>query len=117
MAEIRSIAKDTILFYEGDMPDNMYVVQSGRFEIIKKVDGNPVVISEAKQGQLIGEMALFDLKPRSATLRAAEDSMVVVLPYVNLLDQMDKLPEWVKILMRTLSDNLRKTTEALMSKK
>jgi len=117
MAEIRNIPKDSILFYEGDMPDNMYVVKSGAFEIIKKVNGLPVVISEAKTGQLIGEMALFDLKPRSATIRAAEDCVVVVLPYVNLLDQMDKLPEWVKILVRTLSDNLRKTTETLMSKK
>jgi len=117
MAEIRQISKDTILFYEGDMPDNMYVVQSGTFEIIKKVDGAPVIINEAKAGQLIGEMALFDLRPRSATIRAAEDGMVVVLPYVNLLDQMDKLPEWVKVVMRTLAENLRKTTEQLMNKK
>ena len=66
------------------------------------------------QGELLGEMALFDLKPRSATIKSIEDSVVVVLPYVNLLDQMDKLPEWVKIVMRTLSEKLRVTTERLL---
>ena len=116
MAEVRDIPKDTILFYEGEIPDNMYVVKTGGFDIIKKIDGKDVKVSEAKDGQLIGEMALFDLKPRSATIKANQDSAVVVLPYVNLLDQLDKLPAWVKIVMRTLSDNLRKTTEQLMKK-
>ncbi|WP_409477227.1 Crp/Fnr family transcriptional regulator [Pseudobdellovibrio sp. HCB154] len=116
MAEVRDIPKDTILFYEGEIPDNMYVVKKGAFDIIKKIDGKDVKVSEAKEGQLIGEMALFDLKPRSATIKANQDSAVVVLPYVNLLDQLEKLPAWVKIVMRTLSDNLRKTTEQLMKK-
>lgn len=116
MAEMRDIPKDTILFYEGEIPDNMYVIKTGGFDIIKKIDGNDVVVSQAKEGQLIGEMALFDLKPRSATIKANQDSSVVVLPYVNLLDQMDKLPSWVKIVMRTLADNLRTTTEKLMKK-
>lgn len=116
MAEVRDIPKDTILFYEGEIPDNMYVVKKGSFDIIKKIDGKDVKVSEAKEGQLIGEMALFDLKPRSATIKANQDSAVVVLPYVNLLDQLEKLPAWVKIVMRTLSDNLRKTTEQLSKK-
>ncbi|MFN3454546.1 MAG: Crp/Fnr family transcriptional regulator [Pseudobdellovibrio sp.] len=116
MAELRDVSKDTILFHEGEIPDNMYVVKSGSFEIIKKINGQDIKVSEAKEGQLIGEMALFDLKPRSATIKASEDSVVVVLPYVNLLDQMDKLPSWVKIVMKTLAENLRITTEKLMKK-
>lgn len=114
MAELREIAKDTIVFLEGEIPDNMYVVKSGKFEIIKNINGTDTKVSEVNQGELIGEMALFDLKPRSATIKAIEDSVVVVLPYVNLLDQMDKLPEWVKVVMRTLSEKLRITTERLL---
>lgn len=117
MAEIREIPKDTVLFYDGEIPDNMYVIKSGGFDVIKKINGTDVKISEAIEGQLIGEMALFDLKPRSATIKANQDSTVVVLPYVNLLDQLEKLPAWVKIVMRTLSDNLRKTNEQLTNKK
>ena len=116
MAEVREIPAGTTLFYEGEIPDNMYVVKKGGFDIIKKIDGNDIKVSEAKEGQLIGEMALFDLKPRSATIKSNQDSSVVVLPYVNLLDQLDKLPAWVKIVMRTLSDNLRKTTDQLSKK-
>lgn len=116
MAEIRDIPKDTIVFYEGEIPDNMYVVKKGGFDIIVKLDGKEVKVSEAKEGQLIGEMALFDLKPRSATIKANQDSSVVVLPYVNLLDQLDKLPAWVKIVMRTLSENLRSANEKLAKK-
>ena len=114
MAELREIAKGTIVFLEGEIPDNMYVVKSGRFEIIKNINGVDTKVSEVTQGELLGEMALFDLKPRSATIKSIEDSVVVVLPYVNLLDQMDKLPEWVKIVMRTLSEKLRVTTERLL---
>ncbi len=117
MAEIRNIPKDTVLFYEGETPDNMYVVKSGGFDILKSINGQNIKIQEAIEGQLIGEMALFDLKPRSASIKANQDSVVVVLSYVNLLDQMDKLPSWVKIVMKTLAENLRKTNEQLGSKK
>lgn len=116
MAEVRDIPKDTVLFFEGEIPDNMYVVKKGGFDIIKKIDGKEITVSQAAEGQLIGEMALFDLKPRSATIKANQDSSVVVLPYVNLLDQLEKLPAWVKIVMRTLSENLRRTTEQLSKK-
>lgn len=117
MPEIRQIPKGDILFQEGEIPDNMYVIQSGGFDIIKNINGQNIKVSEAVAGQLIGEMALFDLKPRSAMIQANQDSSVVVLPYVNLLDQMDKLPGWVKIVMKTLADNLRTTTEKLSQKK
>ena len=113
MAEIRHISKGSTLFKEGDTPDNMYVVKTGGFDIFKLINGQSIKVSEAGENQLIGEMALFDLQPRSATLIANQDSSVVVLSYVNLLDQMDKLPNWVKIVMKTLSENLRRTTEQL----
>jgi len=65
-------------------------------------------------GELIGELALFDKKNRSASAKALSDSSLVVLPYAALEKQLETLPPWVKITMKTLSEKLRETNYKLI---
>jgi CRP-like cAMP-binding protein len=62
---------------------------------------------------MIGELALFDKKFRSASARSVGDASVVILPYTQLERQLEILPEWVKITMKTLAEKLRITNEKL----
>jgi CRP/FNR family transcriptional regulator, cyclic AMP receptor protein len=105
------IKKDELLFEEGDFPDCMHIVRSGQFSISVRENDTEKELSLAGPGNLIGEMALFDKKPRSASARATIDSSVVKLPYEQLDEQLEQLPEWVKITMRTLSEKLRTTNK------
>lgn len=107
VAENRKISKDEYLFKEGDFPDCMYIVRSGGFAITKTKNKSEVVLAEIGVGAMVGEMALFDSKPRSANVKATKDSEVVALPYKGLEQQLTQLPEWIRAIIRTLNQNLR----------
>lgn len=107
MAENKKISKDEYLFKEGDFPDCMYIVRSGGFAITKTKNKSEVVLAEIGVGAMVGEMALFDAKPRSANVKATKDSEVVALPYKGLVQQLTQLPDWIRAILKTLNQNLR----------
>ena len=107
VAENKRISKDEYLFKEGDFPDCMYIVRSGGFAITKTKNKSEVVLAEIGVGAMVGEMALFDSKPRSANVKATKDSEVVALPYKALEQQLMQLPEWIRAIVKTLNQNLR----------
>lgn len=107
MAESRKLAKDEYLFKEGDFPDNMYIIRSGGLAITKTKNKSEVVLTEVGTGAIVGEMALFDKKPRSANAKATKETEVVSLPYKGLEQQLAQMPEWLRAIIRTLNQNLR----------
>lgn len=113
MSQGKKVPKDTYLFREGDQPDAMYIIKSGGFAVTKTKGNSEVVLAEIKTGAMVGEMAIFDKKPRSANVKATKDSEVVALPYEALDKQLDALPVWIKAIMRTMNDNLREANKKI----
>ena len=113
MAEQKKIAKDNYLFREGDAPDAMYIIKSGGFAITKTKGSSEVVLAELNAGAMVGEMALFDRKPRSANVKALKESEVIALPYDSLTKQMEQLPVWVHAIMKNLNENLREANKKI----
>jgi CRP/FNR family transcriptional regulator, cyclic AMP receptor protein len=60
-------------FGEGDAADGLYVLQSGAASVYKGWGGQEVLLHRLQPGDCFGEMALMDLMPRSATVRADVD--------------------------------------------
>lgn len=59
---------------QGDAGDSAYFIQSGRVQIsLRRPDGSQLMMGERGAGSLIGEMAIVDDGPRSATVQAIED--------------------------------------------
>lgn len=103
----RALERGDALFSTGDLPDAMYVVLSGRIAIVTTApDGRDSVISLMEEGDLFGEMGLFDGRGRSASARALEASEVLAVPYgpVGRLyhDNPDYLWRVVAMLVRRL---------------
>lgn len=113
MAETKKIMKEEYLFKEGDEPDHIYIIRSGLFAVTKTKNNAEVVLAEIGPGAMVGEMALFDKKPRSANVKALKESEVVLLPYDSLRGQLDKLPEWCRAVIRTLNENLRDANQRI----
>jgi len=113
VAEQKKVAKDTYLFRDGDAPDAMYIIKSGTFAVTKTKGNSEVVLAEINAGAMVGEMALFDNKPRSANVKAIKDSEVIALPYESLTKQMEQLPVWVRAIMKTLNENLREANKKI----
>lgn len=113
MSAQKKVLKDNYLFREGDSPDAMYIIKSGEFAITKTKGSSEIMLAELKAGQMVGEMAIFDRKPRSANVKANKDSEVIMLPYDALTTQLESLPVWVKAIMRTMNDNLREANKKI----
>ena len=114
MAEFKNLKANEILFKEGEKPDNMYIIKSGQIAIFAGSGENEKQLTTMGVGELVGELALFDKRHRSASARALCDSSLVVLPYAALEKQLDQLPDWVRITMKSLSDKLRVTNRKII---
>lgn len=109
----KKIVKDQYLFREGDAPDAMYVIKSGKLAVLKSKQSSEIVLAEIGPGAMVGEMAFFDNKPRSASVKALRDSEVIALPYKALHAQFKSFPEWCKAIMRTVNDSLRNANQKI----
>ena len=103
------LSKGQYLFKEGDSSLSMYLIKSGRLAVTRKNfnSDDEVTLSEKVNGELIGEMAFFDNKPRSANVKALTNSEVIELPFAALQDQFNTCPAWIKVMVKTVNTQLR----------
>jgi CRP-like cAMP-binding protein len=98
-------AGDT-LFHEGDPGAEMYVIQSGVIEIVKRVGSEEHRLALLEHGEFLGEMAILNGKPRTATARVLETARCLVLDGHTLETLLSKSPEIALRLMKKLAARL-----------
>jgi CRP-like cAMP-binding protein len=102
-----------IIFSEGDLGTEMFIVQSGVVEIFKKIQGRQKVLSTLEKGDFFGEMSVLDDASRTASVRAKTDVELVRINQTTF-DQMIKGNTEIAVrMLRKLSRRLRETTELL----
>lgn len=105
--------KGDALFRQGDPPDEVYMVKSGKIEIFVNDDENKKRLAMVTEGEFIGEMSIIDGRPRSASASALEDTTVIILDRKSLLKQIEEDPmlgALITTLVRRLRDMDRKMT-------
>jgi len=112
----RFYKRGSIIFKEGDLGNEMYIIQSGKVEVVKNVKGEEVVLATLDKKAFFGEMALFGDPHRSATVRAAEDTTMIIIDKDTLEHQFGKVPDWFVSILKKLVDNLREANRALKSR-
>lgn len=95
---------NSTIFAEGTPGDAMYVVLDGEVEL--RVRGE--VLEVAGPGDIVGEMALIDAKPRSATARAISDCRLASVDERRFLYMVHETPLFALHVMRVLADRLRR---------
>ena len=110
---LRNVKKDQFLFHEGDVSDAMFVIKSGRIAITKSKGSSDVVLAELGPGDMLGEMAFFDNRARSAGAKAIADAVVIELPFKALNAQFKTFPEWLKAVVRSVNNHLRNANQKI----
>ncbi|MDH4264905.1 MAG: cyclic nucleotide-binding domain-containing protein [Deltaproteobacteria bacterium] len=75
----KDFPKGTVLFREGELGRDMFVIQKGKVQVRKKVGTTQKVLAELSDGEFFGEMALLMGMDRSATVEVIEDSKILVV--------------------------------------
>jgi len=108
--EKRTFKPGQVIFTEGEEGEEAFMVESGKVEIAKKQGAAELVLTTIDVGEMIGEMALVDPAPRSATARAMKPTTVIVIPkrvFDRLLKQTNPV---VRSVLNTTLRRLRQET-------
>ncbi len=80
------------MFKQGDPPDEVYLIKSGKIEIFVNEGENKKRLNIITEGEFLGEMSIIDGRPRSASAAALEDSTVIIIDRKTLLKQIEEDP-------------------------
>lgn len=104
--DARDVEDGTVIFDEETPGDVMYVILSGEVDIF----ANGVLVETLSAGDLVGEMALIDSKPRSASALTRGDCRIAPVDEERFLEMVRQKPEFSLHVMRILAERLRRTT-------
>ena len=110
-ASVRELAEGDVLIRRGEVGNSLFMINEGWFKIVAEdAQGGELIINKTGPGETIGEMALLDEEPRSATVIALSDAKVLELKK----DAFDKIlhqrPDLALSLIRGFSSRLRFST-------
>jgi CRP-like cAMP-binding protein len=103
---VRSIKKDHIVFCEGEPGDELFIIQKGSVKIIKITDNNEILLAVLKTGDIFGEMALLESKPRAAGAVAYEDCQLMAVNRENFQQMIQTQPQLIARLTTLLSERI-----------
>lgn len=108
MACERTCSAGQEIFKEGDAGDGVYVVKDGVVEISVAVgQSGRQVFSKVEPGDIFGEMAVIEDKPRSASALAVKGATVYFIARADMLKLVDGSPGLAQALLREISNRLR----------
>jgi cAMP-dependent protein kinase regulator len=102
-----------VVFQQGDMGDMMYILHEGSLAVVREKDGTGTVVARLTRGDVVGEMALVDEGPRSATVKAIERSILVPVTRDFLLKHTSRDTKFILTLIESLGTRLEKLDEML----
>src|SRR3954470_24951032 len=110
----RALRRGDVLFAEGDEPNELFVVLSGRIALANRsIDGRESVVALMEAGDVFGEMPLFDGLGRSTGARALEPSDVIAIPYAPVQEVYEARPTLLWSVVAMLSGRIRAMDAAL----
>jgi CRP/FNR family transcriptional regulator len=108
---VRRLARDEMLFNEGDPSDGLFVVQAGAVKVFKMAEtGREQVLGVERAGSTLGELPLFDGGTFPASAAAIEDSSLLYLPKREFLDLCRRNAEVAFAVIRSLAWRFRYMT-------
>jgi CRP-like cAMP-binding protein len=103
------------LFHENDRSRELYIIQTGSVKVYRCVAGKEIELAVLENGAVLGEMALIDGKPRSASARALEESKVIIIDSETFHKKMCGVPSWFLSIIKMTSNKIRLANKRLQN--
>ncbi|HEX3019956.1 MAG TPA: cyclic nucleotide-binding domain-containing protein [Chitinispirillaceae bacterium] len=105
--QIRVYKAGEVLFEEGSTGRELFIVQEGRVGVYKDTADGKVELAVIEKGGIIGEMALLDDLPRSATVKALSDAKALVINQSFFQSVFKATPVWLQSIVKIVVSRLR----------
>ncbi len=117
--DVQEYKTGEVVFEEGAPGTHLYIIERGALEVIKgAITGEQRPLAELRPGEVVGEMAVMDLRPRSATVRAKTHAALLAVSRDNLLKMLAEEPRAAAALLlqmgQALSERLRLSSARLL---
>lgn len=114
ISEIRSYVKNTVIFNKGDAGDTLLILLSGKLRVfLSHEDGREMTLSFLKPYGYLGEIALLDDAPRSASVQAIEKSSVCIIYKDRFKELLIKYPSMALALLQQMNRIIRRLTDEI----
>ena len=114
---LNSFKKDEVIFKKGDIGDRLFIVKEGMVRIFIVDGDNEETIAVMKQGDIFGELSLYDTQPRSAYASALTLTTLLAITREKFDELKNKNPQIAskifQIMLKIISKRLRLTTMKL----
>jgi CRP/FNR family transcriptional regulator, cyclic AMP receptor protein len=109
-------AAGQILVREGDAAGDVFRLLSGTVDVVRELDGHPILLGKVSAGQFLGEMSVIEKnRPRSATARAASEVEVEILTQAEFLDEIASSPQAAREFIGRLCQRLREADDRIVN--
>jgi len=102
-----------VLVRQGDVGDAMFVIQEGEAEVLVEKDGVQVRVRIAGEGEIIGEMAVFEREARSATVKALGELRALTIDKRNFMRQIAEDPSVAFRIVQSMSSRIRELSDRI----
>jgi CRP-like cAMP-binding protein len=109
MVTLRQYASGEVIVREHDAGETAYIIEQGRVEVTKQLDGESVRLAVLGPGETFGEMSMIDDQPRSATVSAIEDTVLREVHREGFVQCLQSDPEASLNLLKVLFERLRES--------
>lgn len=110
-SRLRRYRRGQVLFTEGDPADAVLIIAEGRLKVLVIADdGREHLVNIAEVGETIGELALADAGPRSATVEALDEAVVLVVDPAAVQELIRERPMVAQRLLGALGAHVRRLT-------
>jgi len=106
-----------VIVRQGDEGDCMFVIQDGEVEILVEENGSEALLRVAGRNEILGEMAIFEHQPRSATVRARSKARVLTLDKRNFLRRINEDPSLAFQMVEIMSRRVRELSQEVVELK
>jgi CRP/FNR family cyclic AMP-dependent transcriptional regulator len=111
-AKTRSVPRGTTIFVKGDAGTCLFAVVSGTVQVTAaSSEGKSAVFNQIGAGEIVGEIALLDGRPRTADAMAFTDCRLMIIERRDFLPLLHDFPDVAIKLLELLCSRLRRTSE------